>query len=773
MNKIKIIAAALLLFTQSQAQDFWSAANETSIRVQGKRQIVPQKYLTVELNTAEMKSKLFSASHEKDVRINNSTCIISLPLPNGTFQRFKVVESPIMASELAVSFPNIKTFSVKGIDDPYANGKLDWAGNTGFHGMVRTPNGDFFIDPYSLNDTTHYITYYTVDFIKNPSDVLPEVGVIENEENKAQKKPATSLQETNGGVNKTTAAVCVGSELRKYRLAIGCTGQYAAASTGMASPTTTDVLNKVITTVNRVSGVYESEVAIRLELVPTTTLTLYLKTNTTSSIVPAPTATAQSYSGNNNAITLIAESHSVITALVGSSNFDIGHTFSTGDGGLATLQSVCKITQKGQGITGSPNPVGDPYDIDYVAHEIGHQFGGNHTFNANSGSCSGNRYPPTSVEPGSGITIMGYAGICGSNNLAAHSIPYFHAISYDEIVNYSNNSTGNSCATIINTGNQAPVVTAAASYVVPASTPFYLTGSAYDPDNDDLTYSWEETDPGSSGGNWNSGNAPFFRSYAPTISPTRLFPNQAVVLSGNYTSTKGEYLPKTAQTLNFRLTARDNKANGGGVCYDYCDVTVDASSSFSVTYPNAAGISWVTESQQTVVWDVNNTDVPPVDCGLVDIYISLDGGNTYSLLVSATPNDGSEIITVPSVTADITTCRIKVESVGNIFYDVSDKNFTITAGVGVHEISTNNAMGLSVYPNPSHGKFTIAASNLNASHETKVVVHTILGKTIFEASYNNKTELKETLDLSNFSQGMYFVKVSNDSKQSVYRVIKD
>ncbi|MBX3164105.1 MAG: T9SS type A sorting domain-containing protein [Bacteroidetes bacterium] len=791
MNVTKLMAVALVLCVNLQAQNFWEAANETSIRVQGKRQIIPQKYVTLTLNAADMKSKLFAAPHEKNVHINNSLCIISLPLPDGTFQSFRVVESPVMASELAASFPDIKTFSVKGIDDPYANGKLDWAGNTGFHGMVRTPHGDFFIDPYSLNDITHYITYYTADFVKDPADVLPEVGVIENEETNAHKKDFPSSQQHTSSAHKTAfGAVCVGAELRKYRLAVGCTGQYAIASTGMSAPTTTDVLNRVVTTVNRVDGVYETEVAVRLELVPQTTLTLYLKTNTTSSIVAAPTATAQSYTGNNNAGTLISESHAIITNLIGSANFDIGHTFSTGGGGLANLGCVCQNNAKALGITGSPNPVNDPYDIDYVAHEIGHQFGGNHTFNATTGSCGGgNRSAITAVEPGSGITIMGYAGICGgTNNLANNSIAYFHAISYDEIVNYTNNSTGNNCATFINTGNQPPVVTGAGDYVVPASTPFYLTGSATDPDGDALTYSWEEVDVATASGNWNSASKPFFRSYAPTTSPTRYFPIQnAATLGGTFTTTKGEYLPNSSQNLQFRFTARDNKMGGGGVCYDVSNITIDGGSIFAITYPNAAGITWTSQTQEAIIWNNNGTDIDPINCATVRIYISYNSGSTYSVLVNETENDGFEIVTVPTVSASIATCRIRIESVGNVFYDWSDKNFKInvpadTTGnpggdpddtTGIRKISVTNPMGLSVYPNPSDGKFTVSAADLNASHQTKLVVQNVLGQTVFESSYIGKTELKETIDLSALSQGVYFIKVSNNGRQSAYRVIKD
>lgn len=556
----KLLSLALLLSGTSaiQAQSpTWSAIDENIINVSGKREIVPDKYKTYRLDIPALKSILSQAPSDQSTLIKSSPAIVSLPLPNGSIQRFHVVESPVMAPALQASFPDIRTYSVHGIDDPYASGKLDLT-LYGFHGMIRSPYGDVYIDPYCRNNVNDYISYYTADFRKPEMFRLPEAGLIKDEEDEqgSAKRVAAPM------------AVCAGSNLRTYRLAVGCTGEYAIAATGSSSPTVVQTFNKVVTTVNRVDGVYESEVAVRLVLVPTTTLVLY-----------TTPGTGYTTAENNSSFSLISKSQSLITSQIGSANFDIGHTFSTGGGGLANLGCVCNNSNKARGITGSPNPVGDPYDIDYVAHEMGHQFGGNHTFNANSGagSCSGNRNASTSVEPGSGVTIMGYAGICGStNDLAAHSIAYFHAVSYDEITNFINGS-GNSCASTTTTGNNPPVVTAPANLTTTPNTPFTLTGSATDPDGDALTYQWEEIDPGTgNGGNWNSGSKPFFRSYAPGTSPSRSFPSAAVIASGNLQGTRGEYLPTTAQVLKFRLTVRDNKMNGGGVCTATTQVTIAA-----------------------------------------------------------------------------------------------------------------------------------------------------------------------------------------------------
>ena len=763
MKKTTIYLSLSLLFcfclNAQNNNKFWSPINESNIKQLGKRQIVPKKYLAFELINSELKSVLFSAPNESSVKINESNCIISLPLPNGEIQKFRVVESSIMERALQAQFPDYRTFSVKGIDDPYANGKLDW-NEFGFHGMVRSVNGDFFIDPFCLNNIKDYISYYINNFEKDASQKLPEVGILENPDDKEaiQNK---HINTSDNNQRSLPPAICVGAQLRTYRLAVACTGEYAVAATGSATPTVPQTLSKIITSVNRVDGVYETEVAVRLVLVATETNVIF--TN----------AATDPFAGNNNAGTLINESQTVITNSIGTANFDIGHTFSTGGGGLAGLGVVCNATQKARGITGSPSPVGDPYDIDYVAHEMGHQFKGNHTFNSTVGSCNGNRNATTAVEPGSGITIMAYAGICSTQDLAPNSIAYFHAISYDEIVNFTNSSTGNTCPVTTTTGNQPPVVTGSGNYVIPKSTPFVLTGSATDPDGDPLTYSWEETSVGVSG-NWNSGNKVFFMSYTPTPIPTRYFPKQSVVALGTFTTTKGEFLPTTAQNLQFRLTARDNKMGGGGVCYAINTVTISGTSGpLMVSYPDAAGIFWGSGTQQTITWAVNNTSVAPVSCTDVKILISLDGGSTYSVLVNSTPNDGTELITAPTVSANISTCRIKVESIGNIFYDISNNNFTISTSVGISALSKNNPIGLTVWPNPFTNNINFAVGNLQASKTTEVKIIDVLGKIILQKNYTNKTELTESLDMSEFNSGIYFINVSNNNMNSFYRIIKN
>ena len=625
-----------------------------------KRMIVPEKYRTIQLDSAGLRSFLRILPSETKLTQKNIAPVILIPMPDGSMAAFRVWESSVMAPELAAAYPELKTFTGQGVDDPTATIKLDWT-SFGFHAMILSPvSGSVFIDPFDNQTRTNYISYYKKDLKKKGIYYeLPPIAISEN------AKPAGTL-----------AGVCVGSQLRAYRLAIACTHEYAIAATGKPNPTVAEVLAKIVISVNRVNGVYEKEMSIRLTLVANNSNIIFV------------TAGTDLFTGNNDATILIAESQSIIDSKIGNANYDIGHTFSTGGGGLASLGVICRTGLKANGITGSPFPYGDPYDIDYVAHEIGHQFGANHTFNSALGFCTGNSVFGVNAEPGSGSSIMAYAGICAADNLQPNSDPQFHGVSFDEISVYSNNSSGNTCAVKTLTGNSPPVVNAGPAYIIPISTTFALTGSATDVNGDALTYSWEQMDVNGDFGAWNApvGNAPLFRSFNSTISPLRYFPKLSTQIANNRTgnyllqdSVIGELLPTYSRTMNFRLTVRDNKAGGGGVCHAETIITSSsAAGPFIITVPNNTGIVWTAGNFQTVTWNVANTNLAPINCANVSIQLSTDGGNTFPVtVVASTPNDGSEEIIVPNNISS--QARIRVLAVGNIFYDFSNNNFTIQA----------------------------------------------------------------------------------------------
>ena len=379
--------------------------------------------------------------------------------------------------------------------------------------MVISASGTVYIDPYSLNNTEYCITYYKKDFYATNTKVRDSQCLLES----TLVSPLISKMVTGQS----------GDILRTYRAAIAVTGEYTAFHGG----TVDDAMAAINTTLNRINGVYEREASFRLILIENNDQLVYIDSS------------SDPYSnGNTNA--MISENQVNVDDVVGSNNYDIGHVYGTDSGGLAGLGVVCTNGQKARGVTGNGAPIGDPFDIDYVCHEMGHQFGGNHTQN---NSC--NRSNNAAYEPGSASTIMGYAGICPPN-LQNNSDDYYHTHSFDEITAHSNGEGfANDCAQQIESGNNIPVANAGQSdFSVPANTPFELIGSGNDIDaSDELTYCWEQYDLGpltvenQDDLTSASGNQPIFRSFSPTTSPIRVFPRMNDLLNG--TTTIGELLP--------------------------------------------------------------------------------------------------------------------------------------------------------------------------------------------------------------------------------------
>ena len=422
----------------------------------------------------------------------------------------------------------------------------------------------------------------------------------------------------------------------------------------------------------RVNGVFEKDFGVRMTLIANNDLVIY----TNASTDPYSAAAAGSGGAWNQ------ELQTTLTSVIGNAGYDIGHLFgaSGGGGNAGCIGCVCVNPTggvplgKGSGFTSPADaiPQGDNFDIDYVAHEMGHQFGANHTFTfSNEGT-------GVQMEPGSGNTIMGYAGITGSTDVQPHSDAFFHAVSIQQVTNYIKTTT---CQTNTATGNSVPTANAGLDYTTPKGTPFMLTGASTDANGDPLTYCWEQMNSGAPATTMPSVTATSgaaFKSFIPSTSPVRYFPQLSTVKTGA-TSWTWEAVPNVARSLSFRYTVRDNRAGGPANNSDDMIVTVNATAGpFSVTAPNTA-VSWTAGTSQTVTWNVAGTTANGVNTANVDILLSTDGGNTYPVtILAATPNDGTQAITVPANPG--TTNRIMVKGTNHIFFDISNANFTITGG---------------------------------------------------------------------------------------------
>ena len=639
-------SAAATSSVQYRSQDgIWSSVDDSSMSITrtGKRVKNSRPGHRVRLDKTALSSLLSQAPMEFSEAASKNKLMLTLPMPNRSFARFWIEESPIMEPALAARFPEIKSYRGQGIDDPTATTRFDWTPK-GFHAMVLSQAGTVYVDPISSD--TDYISV-------NKSDLPQTADAFHC--NVTESDTAADLQKTEVVPNTVTNS----GPLHTYRLAVAATAEYTSSQ----GNTVASALSSINTTVNRVNGIYERELSIRMVLIANETNIIYTD------------ALHDPYT-NGDTDKMIDENQSNLDTEIGGANYDIGHVFGTGTGGLASA-GVC-AGNKGRGVTGRPNPTGDAFDVDFVAHEMGHQFGASHTFNGSTDSCGkGNRVASAAYEPGSGSTIMAYAGICGvlgAEDLQAHSDDYFHVKSLEQIVAFI---AGNTCDVETGTGNVAPFVNAGADVTIPMGTPFFLAGSGVDLNADTLTFAWEEYDLGTqSPPHTDDGSRPIFRSFKPTLSFTRTFPKLLDIL--NDTSSFGESLPTTSRNMTFQLTVRDNRAGGGGVASDSMQVHVtDSSGPFTVTQPNSP-IVWPVGTTQTVAWDVANTTAAPVSCGNVRISLSIDGGNTFPfVLVASTPNDGSETITVPDFPS--TRARVKVEAVGNVFFDISNPNFIVNA----------------------------------------------------------------------------------------------
>ena len=689
---------------------FFSTQDENAISKNNSyRVIIPGKYHTTFLNTAELKGFLWSLPSEQSLADGSLgdrklAPILALPTPDGKLAKFRVWESSVMEPGLAARFPEIKTFTGQGIDDPYATVRFDYNPYFGFNAQILSINGDVLIEALARGNTSHYISYYIKDSYKRTSFHCTPFT------DSADKPEAERIE----------ASICRGPQLYTYRLALACSGEYATAVCSPAMPTVPSTLAAITTTLNRVNGIYENELAMRFLLVANNSQVLYLD----GSNDPFT---------NGNEEAMMNECQATLNAVIGSANYDAGMVLGTGNNSAAYISGVCNSPNKGKAVCGLPDPTGDIFDVGRVAHNLGHLFGATDTHNSNDVSCTGG--PNVGHEPGSGTTIMSAAGSCNNDNLQPLPDPYFHSKSFDQITGFITGS-GAGCHGIINTGNNPPRFTNNVIYGnnIPMNTPFQLRGvTAIDDDGDPVTFSWEETDRGPSG-SWNSAlgsNAPAFRSRVPQTTSERVFPDMQLVLAGyppNPPATqgglKGETLSTISRTYSFTLTLRDGRGgvmNAGSNCSsttfgEHVVYTVPGTGPFKVTLPDG-GETWSAGSSQTILWNVAGTDASPINTATVNILLSTDGGYTYPFfLASNVPNDGFEVVFMPNIST--TTARIKIEAVNNIFFDISNGNFSIVPAPVGFEFTNPQLVTVSC-PAPASIGYTLGTIS-NGGYNTPV-----------------------------------------------------
>ncbi len=595
----------------------------------------------------QYKAALSEAPSEQDILAGKKGLPFTLPLPDGQMARFYVWKVPVLHPDLETKYPEIRTFAGKGIDNPHLILRLDYT-MAGLHAMVMGGKGSTaYIDPLQRGNTRDYVCYWKKT-LKSTQAHKVECGVSDAEMEASQLNFEQQVH--------NRASDC--GQLRTYRLALAGTGEYTlyhGGGPGNKGP----ALAAMTTSMNRINGIYERDLSVRMNIIPNNENIIY-------------TDPATDPYDNFSTQAMLDENQTTCDNVIGTTNYDIGHVFGSSNGGgagVAFLQSVCNASNKAKGVSCADVPEGDFFDVRLVSHEFGHQYGASHM---QYNSCF--RWDPTAMEPGSASTIMGYAGICPPN-IQNDADDYYHTGSLVPMGAFLTGA-GDGCATKSGNGNTAPAVNNLSNRTIPRSTPFFLKATASDPNGDALTYCWEQVDAFT--GNQQpmppvstNVSGPMFRSFLPTASDTRYFPLFEDVLSGfNY---DWEELPSVARTMEFRVTARDNRVGGGCTTEKSVTITTDGGSGpFVVTKPNTQ-IVIQSGAVDTVKWNVANTNNAPVSCANVDILISTDGGLNFSMLLANTPNDGIQTLTFPNVTTN--QARIMVRAVGNIFYDVSNVNF--------------------------------------------------------------------------------------------------
>ncbi|WP_396144370.1 reprolysin-like metallopeptidase [Flavobacterium sp.] len=766
MKKQVLFLAVLLSFGQiiAQKKSVWHkmSTNVTSkiVRIQQNEITEGEIYFSLDANA--FKQPLVNANSKLSTLPG---VVVEFPNTNGEIEKFQVWENSNMTPDFQAMFPEIRAYVGKGITTPGATINFSVSPQGIQTILFRPDGGTEFIEAFD-KAATLYVVYDSKNRVKKPFNCTTPNEQLELE----LLNNSSTFSRSSAGSYKT------------MRLALSCTAEYSNYFGATSSANVSLVIAAMNATMTRVNGVMEKDLALHLNMINNTNIIYY---------DPATDPYSDGTAGSGGAWN--GELQANLTSVVTAANYDIGHLFgaSGGGGNAGCIGCVCNA-QKGSAYTSPSNnvPAGDYFDIDYVVHEMGHQLGGNHSFtHSTEGTIA-------QTEPGSGSTIMGYAGITDFN-VQAHSDPIF---SYKGILQIQTNLNNKTCpvSTPLNGVNATPVVNAGLNYTIPIGTAFMLTGTATDADASDvLTYLWEQNDVGTSSTTDTNSRVlqtktagPNWRTFKPSTNNFRYFPQMGKILSGTIAIataglTNWESVSTVARTLKFTFTARDNHAGMGQTATDETTITVNTSGvAFSVSSQNVNGLSFPGLSQQTVSWVPGNTASAPFNSPTVDILlttnasISLETFNattptspnatTWTTIASGVPNNGTYTVTLPDVATTKTACRFMVKAVGNVFLAVNSKNFTITpATASSDEFGFTN---FSIYPNPNRGNFNVKFDS-TSNNEISIVVNDIRGRNIFEKQFSNTGLIEQNIQLSNVSAGIYLVTVKDGDQKIVKRIV--
>ncbi len=654
MRLFLILSFFFCLNLTVNGQSYWKSVNQNGLTDQQAPDIVPEHYATFQLDFNQFQQSLANTPWEDLTNAAAPGKIISLPLPNGQLGRFKIWETSIFHPNTAARYPQFQSYRGVGLDDSESAVRMA-VSPKGVHLAFHTQEGGIYVDPYTAGNTGLYISYYTRDHLSGGQPAACGFSNFENESasetlGHTQSQPQANTYTAGGPV-----------EMREFRVALSCSGEFAQGHGG----TVESVMADYQIAMNRLNLIFEQNLATRFSLIDGLEAVLYLD--------PATDPFATGSIGTS----MLLENATNLNLVIGEDNFEIGHVFTGGCsdvGGVVSGRACGEF--KGAGVTCHASSNIIAITVRIMAHEIGHQLSAGHTWNG----CppSADQFAAGSAwEPGSGSTIMSYAGTCGvDNNLGGGGDEYFHGGSIDQMSNFIRNGPA-TCGGNIVTANNFPDVTATVEngFFIPISTPFRLDAVGGDMDGDEITYCWEQRDLGPAGElGFPELNAPLFRSFPPNGSPSRIFPNMQTIVQGGMD--RREILPTYSRAMNFSCTVRDNNPLIGGVTQAYVNFrATDMAGPFLVSFPNGSNTLEVGSYQQ-ITWDVANTDQGPVNCKRVNILLSLDGGFTYPItLAEEVVNDGDYAIIIPDELT--TTGRIMVRAADNIFFDISNANFSI------------------------------------------------------------------------------------------------